>query len=216
MLVNRNLLAAAAAELGMQIDEQQMAAFALLLQELVRWNRQINLTAITKPDAMTVKHLIDSFHLVPQLQQGEHLLDIGSGAGFPALVLAIMRPDCRISSIDAVAKKVSFQRHCARLLRLENVQALHGRVEQLALQQPEQFDLVVSRAFSSLELFVDLGLPLVRPGGRIISMRSAEGEHEQQQFADRLLQLGLQSEPCIRYRLPQQMGMRSLVILCKA
>lgn len=214
--MNRNLLAAAAAELGLQIDEQQMAAFALLLQELVRWNRQINLTAITKPDAMTVKHLIDSFHLVPQLQQGEHLLDIGSGAGFPALVLAIMRPDCRISSIDAVAKKVSFQRHCARLLRLENVQALHGRVEQLALQQPEQFDLVVSRAFSSLELFVDLGLPLVRPGGRIISMRSAEGEHEQQQFADRLLQLGLQSEPCIRYCLPQQMGMRSLVILCKA
>ena len=118
--------------------------------------------------------------------------------------------------IYAVAKKVSFQRHCARLLRLENVQALHGRVEQLALQQPEQFDLVVSRAFSSLELFVDLGLPLVRPGGRIISMRSAEGEHEQQQFADRLLQLGLQSERCIRYCLPQQMGMRSLVILCKA
>lgn len=214
--MNRNLLAAAATELGLQIDEQQMAAFALLLQELVRWNRQINLTAITKPDAMTVKHLIDSLHLVPQLQQGEHLFDIGSGAGFPALVLAIMRPDCQISSIDAVAKKISFQRHCARLLKLENFKALHGRVEQLALQQPEQFDLVVSRAFSSLELFVDLGLPLVRPGARIISMRSAEGEHEQQQLADHLQQLGLQSEPCVRYRLPLQMGMRSLIILRKA
>ena len=214
--MNRNLLAAAAAELGLQIDEQQMAAFALLLQELVRWNRQINLTAITKPDAMTVKHLIDSFHLVPQLQQGEHLLDIGSGAGFPALVLAIMRPDCRISSIDAVAKKVSFQRHCARLLRLENVQALHGRVEQLALQQPEQFDLVVSRAFSSLELFVDLGLPLVRPGGRMVSMRGVEGEQELQQLLEQFGLVGLQPEPCQNYRLPQQMGMRSLVILCKA
>lgn len=213
--MNRNLLATAAAELGLQIDEQQMAAFALLLQELVRWNRQINLTAITKPDAMTVKHLIDSLHLVPQLQQGEHLLDIGSGAGFPALVLAVMRPDCRISSIDAVAKKISFQKHCARLLKLENFQALHGRVEQLALQQPEQFDLVVSRAFSSLELFAELGLPLTRPGGRIISMRSAEGEQEQQQLADHLQQLGLQPEPCIRYRLPLQMGMRSLIILRK-
>lgn len=213
--MNRSLLGSGAAELGILISEQQYRVFELLLKELLRWNRQINLTAITKPDAMTVKHLIDSLYLVPQLQQGDDLLDIGSGAGFPALVLAIMRPDCRISSIDAVAKKISFQKHCARLLKLENFQALHGRVEQLAVEQPGQFDLVVSRAFSRLELFVELGLPLVRQGGRIISMRSAEGEHEQEQLVGRFQQLGLQPEPCVNYRLPQQMGLRSLVTLRK-
>lgn len=214
--MNRSLLESAADKLGLLISEQQYQAFELLLKELLRWNRQINLTAITKDDAMTVKHLIDSLHLVPLLQQGEQLLDIGSGAGFPALVVAIMRPDCQISSIDAVTKKISFQKHCVRLLKLENLRAVHGRVEQLAVEQPAAFDLVTSRAFSSLELFVDLGLPLVRQGGRIISMRSAEGEQELQQLSERFQLLGLQPEPCQSYRLPMKMGERSLVILRKA
>ncbi len=214
--MNRSLLEPAADKLGLLISEQQYQAFELLLKELLRWNRQINLTAITKDDAMTVKHLIDSLHLVPLLQQGEQLLDIGSGAGFPALVVAIMRPDCQISSIDAVAKKISFQKHCARLLKLENLRAVHGRVEQLAVEQPSAFDLVTSRAFSSLELFVDLGLPLVRQGGRIISMRSAEGEQELQQLLEQFSLVGLHPEPCQNYRLPLQMGERSLVILRKA
>ena len=214
--MNRSLLESAAAKLGLLISEQQYQAFELLLKELLRWNRQINLTAITKDDAMTVKHLIDSLHLVTLLQQGEQLLDIGSGAGFPALVVAIMRPDCQISSIDAVAKKISFQKHCARLLKLENLRAVHGRVEQLAVEQAAAFDLVTSRAFSSLELFVDLGLPLVRQGGRIISMRSAEGGQELQQLSERFRLLGLQPEPCQSYRLPMKMGERSLVILRKA
>lgn len=215
-MVNRSLLEAAGAELGLQISEQQCKAFELVLHELLRWNRQINLTAITRPDAMIVKHLIDSLQLVPHLHHGEQLLDIGSGAGFPALVLAIMRPDCHISSIDAVAKKISFQKHCGRLLNLKNLQALHGRVEQLALEKPGTFDQVTSRAFSNLEAFIRLALPLVRPGGRIVAMRSGEGEQEVQRLVETMQMLGLHAEATISYHLPLQMGYRNLVILRKA
>lgn len=214
--MNRSLLEAAGAELGLQISEQQYKAFELVLHELLRWNRQINLTAITRPDAMIVKHLIDSLQLVPHLHHGEQLLDIGSGAGFPALVLAIMRPDCHISSIDAVAKKISFQKHCGRLLNLQNLQALHGRVEQLALEQPGTFDQVTSRAFSNLEAFIRLALPLVRPGGRIVAMRSGEGEQEVQRLVETMQMLGLHAEATISYHLPLQMGYRNLVMLRKA
>lgn len=215
-MVNRSLLEAAGAELGLQISEQQCKAFELVLHELLRWNRQINLTAITRPDAMIVKHLIDSLQLVPHLHHGEQLLDIGSGAGFPALVLAIMRPDCHISSIDAVAKKISFQKHCGRLLNLKNLQALHGRVEQLALEKPGTFDQVTSRAFSNLEAFIRLALPLVRPGGRIVAMRSGEGEQEVQRLVETMQMLGLHAEATISYHLPLQMGYRNLVMLRKA
>lgn len=215
-MVNRSLLEAAGAELGLQISEQQYKAFELVLHELLRWNRQINLTAITRPDAMIVKHLIDSLQLVPHLHHGEQLLDIGSGAGFPALVLAIMRPDCHISSIDAVAKKISFQKHCGRLLNLKNLQALHGRVEQLALEKPGTFDQVTSRAFSNLEAFIRLALPLVRPGGRIVAMRSGEGEQEVQRLVETMQMLGLHAEATISYHLPLQMGYRNLVMLRKA
>lgn len=213
--MNRRLLESAGAEIGLQISEQQSKAFELLLHELLRWNKRINLTAITSPDEMTVKHLIDSLHLVPHLRHGEHLLDIGSGAGFPALVLAVMRPDCFVSSIDAVGKKVSFQRHIARLLKLDNLQPLHGRAEELAIKQPGSFDLVASRAFSSLILFAELTAPLVCQGGRIISMRSSGGANEAEQDREQLHALKLRTESVVNYGLPMQMGGRSLVILRK-
>nr|WP_307726569.1 16S rRNA (guanine(527)-N(7))-methyltransferase RsmG [Trichlorobacter sp.] len=186
------------------------------MQELLRWNKKINLTAITGRDEMTIKHLIDSLHLVPELRPGDRILDIGSGAGFPALVLAIVRPDCLISSIDAVGKKISFQKHISRLLKLTNLEPLHGRVEVLATDRAAEFDLVTSRAFSSLALFVQLATPLMAVTGRLISMRGADGEQDAHCLQESLGASGLRLEPTVSYRLPWKMGQRSLVIMRKA
>jgi len=213
--VNRELLHKAAVKLHLELTAQQYEACELLLQELLRWNKKINLTAITGVDEMTVKHLIDSLHLVPEIKPGERILDIGSGAGFPALVLAITRPDCLVSSIDAVGKKVSFQKHISRLLKLENVEPLHGRVEVLAMDRPAGFDLVTSRAFSSLELFVRLAAPLVSDTGRMISMRGADGQQEAISLQESIAGAGFVVEPTLGYCLPMKMGERSLVVMRK-
>jgi 16S rRNA (guanine527-N7)-methyltransferase len=213
--VNRDLLIKAAAELNLELAEQQMSACELVLQELLRWNKKINLTAITSRDEMTVKHLIDSLHLAPQLRPGDRALDIGSGAGFPALVLAIARPDCLITSIDAVGKKISFQKHICRLLKLSNLEPLHGRVEQLAADRPAGFDLVTSRAFSSLELFVRLAAPLASAAGRMISMRGADGQQEAVCLQESVTATRFVVEPTLKYCLPMKMGERSLVIMRK-
>jgi len=214
--VNRELLTKAVAELNLELTEQQYGACELLLQELLRWNKKINLTAITGRDEMTIKHLIDSLHLVPELRPGDRILDVGSGAGFPALVLAIVRPDCLITSIDAVGKKISFQKHIGRLLKLTNLEPLHGRVELLAVDRSGEFDLVTSRAFSSLELFVELAAPLVSVGGRLVSMRGIDGEQEVGLLKESFAAAGLRVEPAVNYRLPLKMGGRSLVIMRKA
>ncbi len=213
--MKRKLLIGATSELGLRISDAQIHACEQLLQELSRWNKRINLTAITKPEEMTVKHLVDSLQLVPLLTEGARVLDIGSGAGFPAIVLAIMRPDCQISSIDAVSKKISFQKHVGRLLQLENLLPRHGRVEELAQMQPDYFDLVTSRAFSSLEQFCRLAYPLTRSGGRILSMRSGGGVHELRQLQTGLELLGLSPEQTLTYSLPLNLGQRSLIILRK-
>lgn len=213
--MDRELILSTADKLQLQINPVQLEQLEFLQQELVRWNSKINLTAITKPDQITIKHLIDSLQLVPLLYDAENLLDVGSGAGFPGLVLAILRQDCKVSSIDSVGKKISFQKHILRSLKLTNFTAINGRAEELAKKQPGAFSLVVSRAFSSLEKFAALALPLLANCGRIISMRSNTGVDELNQLMPKLLSLGLQPEQTIKYQLPEQSGDRTLVILRK-
>lgn len=213
--MNRELLVKSVKGLDLELTAQQFDACEILLQELLRWNKKINLTAITGRDEMTVKHLIDSLYLVPEFKPGDRVLDIGSGAGFPALVLAIARPDCLVTSIDAVGKKISFQKHISRLLKLTNLVALHGRVEALAVERSAEFNLVVSRAFSSLSQFISLAAPLTSVGGRLISMRGSNGEQEASQLLDEVTAAGFVVEPAVSYCLPMKMGERSLVIMRK-
>lgn len=214
--MNRELLVKSVKGLDLELTAQQFDACEILLQELLRWNKKINLTAITGRDEMTVKHLIDSLYLVPEFKPGDRVLDIGSGAGFPALVLAIARPDCLVTSIDAVGKKISFQKHISRLLKLTNLVALHGRVEVLAVERSAEFNLVASRAFSSLSQFLSLAAPLTSVGGRLISMRGSNGEQEASQLLDEVTAAGFVVEPAVSYCLPMKMGERSLVIMRKA
>lgn len=214
--MNRELLSKAAATLNLELTQHQFDSCGQLLEELLRWNKKINLTAITNSDEMTVKHLVDSLHLVPELKAGDRILDIGSGAGFPALVLAIVRPDCQITSVDAVGKKISFQKHISRLFKLANFEPLHMRVESLAVDRPAGFDLVTSRAFSSLELFVTLGAPLVSTSGKLISMRGSDGGHEADSLQNLIAATGFSVNPTINYCLPMKMGGRSLVVMRKA
>ncbi len=214
--MDRKLLISSTDAFGLVLTDSQLDAFKLLSDELQRWNRQINLTALRSHEDITIKHLVDSLRLAQVIGQGIRLLDIGSGAGFPSLPLAIIKPNLAITSIDAVTKKISFQKHICRLLKLESFEAVHGRVEELARNRPKHYDVVTSRAFSSFAQFVKLASPLVRDGGKLIAMRGGDEDVEQKERSSLLESAGFEPEETFRYSLPHKKGQRCLVIVRKS
>ncbi len=156
-----------AAVLGVVLDDAQTRQFEQLVAELLRWNKAYNLTAITAPDEILTHHLLDSLAAQPDLA-GTTVADVGTGAGFPGLPLAIVNPARRFTLIDAVDKKLRFIGHAARELGLANVTTLHVRVEQL---QPMAFDTVIARAFAPLPRLLGWVAPLAGPNTRIVAMK---------------------------------------------
>ncbi len=166
--------------LELQASKDQLVLLDRLVDELLRWTRRRNLTAITDRDEVLEKHLADSLTLLPFARQANRLLDIGSGAGFPSLPLKIVCPDLGVVSVDAVGKKVDFQKHIVRTLGLQGYTPLHSRVELLQSDETYRagFDLLTARALCSLQELVVLAEPFLAPGGRLVAMKGPEGESE--------------------------------------
>ena len=157
-----------AATLGVPLDEAGARRLQLLLEELVHWNQRFNLTAITEPGAMVTHHLLDSLSIHPDLH-GERIADVGTGAGFPGLPLAVCNPQRRFTLIDSSQKKVRFVANTAARMGLDNVEALHARSEQMKPASP--FDTVLTRAFAPLPRLVTLVAPLCGPETRVLAMK---------------------------------------------
>ncbi|MFC0337452.1 16S rRNA m(7)G-527 methyltransferase [Kushneria avicenniae] len=152
--------------LGLSVEREvrdRLLAFVALLH---KWNRAYNLTAVRDIDAMVTRHLLDSLAILPQIE-GPKLLDVGSGAGLPGIVVAIARPDIALTSIDSNGKKIRFQRQAAFELGLGNVTPVHDRVEALA---GVTFEQITSRAFAAPAEFVTLTRSLLAEGGHWLAM----------------------------------------------
>lgn len=199
-------------QMGLSVSEENLLAFELFAGELRKWNRTINLTAIKREDEIAVKHIIDSLVCAGYVSDDERLLDIGSGAGFPAIPLKMVRPSVQVTSVDAVGKKILFQRHISRLLKLEGFEALHARVEAMAETHGRGFDVIVSRAFSRLDQFAALAAPLLSERGRMIAMKGP-AVAEELRGEDGLLKLGFEIEAVHPYSLPLGFGERNLIVL---
>jgi len=211
--VIRPVLESGLAEMGLSISEGDFRSFELFSDELKKWNRKINLTSICKDADIAVKHIIDALVLAGCVNDGESVLDIGSGAGIPAIPLKITRPEVQVVSVDAVGKKILFQRHIARLLALKGFEALHTRVEDLHATRAGSFDVITSRAFSRLELFVCLAAPLLKKGGRMIAMKGPHVDGEFDGIAADLRLAGFEIDAVREYSLPMNKGERSLVTI---
>ena len=158
-----------AAALGLDLTAEQEARLERLLALLAKWNRTYNLTAIRDEAAMVTHHLLDAMSVLPHLDDVRTLADVGSGAGFPGLVLAVLRPELHIASIEASQKKVAFQQQVRIELGLHNVEVVCSRAERVR----RVFDAAISRAFASLADFVRLAGGLVAEGGRLLAMKGA-------------------------------------------
>jgi len=167
---DRAHLRAGAHALGVPLSDDQEARLLRYVELLLAWNSKVNLTAVTEPRAIVDKHLLDSLALVP-LIDGRRLIDVGTGAGLPSIVLAIARPDLQITAVESIFKKVTFVRMVVRELGLEiHVEPL--RIEALALAVP--FEVAVSRATFEPAEWIERGAALVQPGGRLLAMLSAQ------------------------------------------
>lgn len=203
------------------IDRQQSDQMANYATELIDSNKKVNLTAIIDPEEIAEKHMIDSFIPGKFIPRNASVLDIGTGGGFPGIPLKIFMPSLAVSLVDSSRKKINFLKYVIRILNLENISAHQYRVEELP-NHPEfagQFDVVISRAFTSLEKFLVLALPLVKVDGIIIAMKGKEVQKELDELKEAKTgasvyqinghTLELQVE---KYRLPVSGDERSLVI----
>lgn len=168
MTVERAALIRDAATLGLVIDEPTADKLLVLLDELARWNQSYNLTAISDRRDMIVRHLLDSLAVRPLLE-GLRIVDVGTGAGFPGLPLAIIEPARHFTLLDSNGKKVRFVAHAARTLGLNNVEPVHARAE---LYRPTAaFDTVVTRAFAPLPELLDKVAGLCGSSTRVLAMK---------------------------------------------
>jgi 16S rRNA (guanine527-N7)-methyltransferase len=164
-----------AALLGVRLGEADAARLLTLLEELRHWNRRTNLTAITDPEQMITHHLLDSLAISPDLT-GTRVADVGTGAGFPGLPLAVANPDRHFTLIDSNAKKLRFVSHAAGLLALSNVTTLHARAESLRPEAP--FETVTARALAPLPKLLEAVAPLCGPHTRVLAMKGRWPEDE--------------------------------------
>lgn len=161
-----------------KVDLAQFEQLQWYLNELLKWNRKINLTSITAIDECWEKHIVDSLLAACFIEQYDNILDIGSGAGFPSIPLQIVYAKLLIDSVDSVSKKISFQRHCVRQLGLKGFTAHAKRIESFRDEKAGMYDVVISRAFTSLDNFIEIAVPFMKPSGRIVAMKGAAAANE--------------------------------------
>lgn len=204
-------ITAAAQALGLGISNHQATLLQQYLELLQRWNTTYNLTAIRDPQAMLDQHVADCLACIQPLQrQGTpaRVLDVGSGGGLPAVVIAVMLPASDVTAVDAVGKKMAFVRQVAGTLGLQNLHGMHCRVEDL---KAPAFDVIISRAFASLTDFVRLTQQLLKPGGAWVAMKGRTPDDELQALpatidvfhVEQLAVPGLDAQRCLVWMRPR-------------
>ena len=214
---------AGARKLGLNLSPGQLEQFRVYYQELIDWNRRVNLTAITDYEEVQAKHFLDSLTLtlalkLPMDGVGLRVVDVGTGAGLPGIPLKIIFPDIELVLIEATAKKADFLRHIKRKLGLDNIEIVVGRAETLAHDDKyrERFDLVVSRSVASLPALVELTLPFCNVGGGFIAQKKGDIDLEVSQASRAISLLGGNLREVKRIEMEEFADARWLVVIDKA
>ena len=184
----------ACSEFGLDLDQTATDRLNTYGNLLVSWNEKINLTAITEPREVAVKHIVDSLSAYDAalFGDGAPVIDVGTGAGFPGIPLKILRPDLRLTLLDSLQKRVGFLREVVSALGLAQTECVHARAEEVARQKTyrERFDVAVSRAVARLAVLAEYTLPFVRLGGSFLALNGAKYREETQEAGAALKLLG--------------------------
>ena len=169
-------------ELGIRCSEKRYELFQKYMEQVLEYNKSINLTAITDPEEFAIKHFVDSVVIydMEEFQDAENVIDLGTGGGFPGVPLAILSPDKKFTLADSLNKRIKVVKEMTDAIGLKNVTPVHGRAEELGQNKKyrEKFDLCVSRAVADLAVLSEYCLPLVREGGYFIAYKGSDVEEE--------------------------------------
>lgn len=205
--------------LGLELSPEIQRAFSLYADELLAWNAHTNLTAITDPEAIEMRHFLDSLSVLQAvpLAANQRVIDVGTGAGFPGLPLRLIRSQIELTLLEATTKKTDFLAHLVNRLRLNNVHILNARAEDSGQEvaSREQFDVVLARAVAQMPVLAEYLLPLCKVGGRCVALKGESAVSEAQQAENALRILGGRLEKVISVELPQVAETHYLVVIEK-
>ena len=214
--MNQEQFIASLQKQGIILSEKQIQQFELYYTTLIEWNQKMNLTAITQKEDVYLKHFYDSLTIsfdYPLDQQS--LCDIGAGAGFPSIPLKIVYPNLKITIVDSLTKRITFLKHLANVLELENVTAISGRAEEYAKDHRESFDIVTARAVARLNILDELCLPLVKINGDFITLKGLKAQEELKEAKAGIEKLGGKVTKEIDFTLTDENDYRSNIYIHK-
>lgn len=210
--MNKNQFLESIDELGIDMSKQQLEQLNKYYDLLIEWNNKINLTSIIEEDQVYLKHFYDSATVVKviDLNGVENLCDIGSGAGFPGIVLKILFPHLKITLVDTLNKRINFLNFIIEKLDLKEIETSHSRIEEYALKNRQKYDIVTARAVAHLSVLLEYSIPMVKIGGYFIAMK-ANIVDELKESSNALKILSSSVVEKISFQLPQNGGLRTLV-----
>ena len=200
-------------KINVNIENVQIEKFYKYMNLLVEWNEKINLTAITEPKEIILKHFVDCITILKYVPSDAKIVDVGTGAGFPGIPLNIMNINPNYTLVDSLNKRINFLNIVIKELELENITAIHTRIEEYAKENKEKFDIVTARAVAPLNILLELGINLVKINKYFIAMKgNIENEPE---FRNAIKTLNCSLGNIIKFKLPIEESNRSLIKIIK-
>lgn len=205
------------AKMNISLLKEQYEQFYAYMELLIEWNEKMNLTAITDPKEIILKHFVDSLTIAKYVEEGKSIIDMGTGAGFPGIPIKLYRKDVKVVLADSLNKRIKFLDEVIDKLKLENVETIHCRAEELGKnkQYREKFDYATSRAVANLSTLSEYLMPFVKLNGKCIFMKTIEVEEELEKAKKAIKTLGGKIEKVDKFEIPESDLGRSIIIVKK-
>ena len=204
-------------KINIEITEEQINKYFTYMNLLLKWNEKVNLTAITEKDDIILKHFIDSMTVLQFIRSGDRIIDVGTGAGFPGIPVAIMKRDINVTLLDSLNKRINFLNEVSSQIKINNIEAIHGRAEEVGQNKKtrESYDITVSRAVANLTTLVEYLLPLTKIEGKCICMKGPDIGEELENAKYAIKELGGEFEKVEKFLLPNSDMERNIIIIKK-